>query len=63
LSDLYLTPARSRLFGALPELEWPKTFLVMRARAIVARIQAAARRALVAQKLETLLRTRLACEP
>jgi len=42
---LYLTPARSNLFRALPELEWPKRFSVRRARSIVKRIEPVKRRA------------------
>jgi len=48
---LYLTPARSRLFRALPELEWPKSFSVRRARSIVKRIEPARRRTLVSRGL------------
>jgi predicted transcriptional regulator of viral defense system len=52
---LYLTPARSKLFRALPELEWPVRFSARRARAIVRRIESAGRRTLVARRLEALL--------
>jgi predicted transcriptional regulator of viral defense system len=52
---LYFTPARSKLFQALPELEWPKTFRVSAARAMVRRIEPARRRTLAARKLEALL--------
>jgi predicted transcriptional regulator of viral defense system len=55
---LYLTPARSGLFRALPELEWPKGFSVRGARAIVGRIAPSRRRVLVARKLEDLLEGR-----
>ncbi len=55
---LYLTPARSGLFRALPELEWPARFRVSTARAIVKRIGPSRRRTLVARKLEALLETR-----
>jgi predicted transcriptional regulator of viral defense system len=55
---LYLTPARSRLFRALPELEWPKRFRVREARAIVNLIEPASRRTLVTRKLEELLDAR-----
>jgi predicted transcriptional regulator of viral defense system len=55
---LYLTPARSRLFRALPELDWPKTFRVSTARAMVQRIVPVRRRTLVARRLEALLDTR-----
>lgn len=55
---LYLEPARSRLFRALPELEWPKRFRAGVARDIVRRIEPARRRAFVAAKLDTLLSAR-----
>jgi predicted transcriptional regulator of viral defense system len=52
---LYLTPARSRLFRALPELEWPHRFSVRAARAIVKRIEPVRRRTLVARLLDALV--------
>jgi predicted transcriptional regulator of viral defense system len=52
---LYLTPARSQLFRALPELEWPARFSVRRARAIVRRVKPARQRTLVTRALEALL--------
>jgi len=55
---LYLTPARSGLFRALPEIEWPKAFRASVARSIVRRIEPASRQRTVARKLEELLRTR-----
>jgi predicted transcriptional regulator of viral defense system len=55
---LYLTPARSKLFRALPELEWPKRFSVSVARSVVKRIEPSRRRTLVARKLEELLEQR-----
>lgn len=55
---LYLTPARSRLFRALPELDWPKAFRPSVARSIVRRIEPAVRRNAVASKLDALLATR-----
>jgi predicted transcriptional regulator of viral defense system len=55
---LYLTPARSRLFRALPELEWPKRFSVRTARSIVKRIEPARRRTLVFRGLDRLLEKR-----
>ena len=55
---LYLTPARSKLFRALPELEWPKRFRASAARAMVQRIAPVRRRTLVARRLEALLETR-----
>ena len=52
---LYLTPARSNLFRALPELEWPKRFSVRRARSIVKLIEPVRRRTLVSRVLDGLL--------
>ena len=53
---LYLSPAKTRLFAALPELELPRTFSARRARAMVVRIRSPRRRALVRALLEALLR-------
>ena len=55
---LYLTPARSNLFRALPELEWPKRFSVRLARSIVKRIGPVRRRTLVSHALDRLLEER-----
>lgn len=55
---LYLTPARSRLFRALPELEWPKEFRVSVARAIVRRIEPTRRRTMVARAFDALVAAR-----
>ena len=55
---LYLAPARSRLFRALPELDWPRTFNPRLARAIVGRIAPARRRTRVSRALEQLLESR-----
>jgi predicted transcriptional regulator of viral defense system len=52
---LYLAPARSKLFRALPELEWPARFSKTRARAIVRRIESVRRRTLVSRRLEAIL--------
>lgn len=54
---LYLSPARSKLFRALPELEIPARFSARRARAIVARIGSASRRAMASRALERIVRT------
>jgi predicted transcriptional regulator of viral defense system len=53
---LYLAPAKSRLFRALPELELPARFSPRRARAVVARIGSAKRRAMVSRALEGIVR-------
>jgi len=55
---LYLAPARSRLFRALPELEWTKGFKVRLARSIVKRVNPLRRQTIVARKLEELLQTK-----
>ncbi len=55
---LYLTPARSNLFRALPELEWPKRFSVRAAHSIVKRIEPVRRRTLVSRALDRLLEER-----
>lgn len=55
---LYLAPARSKLFRALPELEWPRRFRAGVARDIVRRVEPARRRAFVAAKLDALLSAR-----
>jgi predicted transcriptional regulator of viral defense system len=56
LDVLYLSPAKTRLFASLPELELPRRFSVRRARALLARIRSPRRRALVGSRLEALLR-------
>lgn len=53
---LYLRPARSGLFRALPELELPPRFSARAARAILRRIPFERRRALVSAALERVLR-------
>lgn len=55
LDVLYLRPARSRRFRALPELDLPKAFSRKRARALAARIESPSRRTFVQQELERLL--------
>ena len=55
---LYLGPARSKLFRALPELEWPRAFRTRLARSIVRRIEPARRRTTVSRALEQLLEAR-----
>jgi predicted transcriptional regulator of viral defense system len=58
LDFLYLSPARSKLFRALPELEWPRGFRVRLARSIVKRVKPLRRQRIVARKLEELLARR-----
>ena len=55
LDALYLAPARSRLFVALPEVEIPRAFNRTEARRWVKRIPPGPRRGLVQQRLEALL--------
>ncbi len=52
---LYLSPTRSRLFAALPELELPRRFSASAARAWVRRIPAGRLRTVAGRKLEELL--------
>jgi hypothetical protein len=52
LDFLYLRPARSGMFRALPELEVPRTFDTKRARSMLRRIRSAERRALVERLFE-----------
>jgi predicted transcriptional regulator of viral defense system len=55
---LYLAPARSKLFRALPEIELPRKFSGRRARSIVKRVTPPRRQKIVARKLEELLKAR-----
>lgn len=55
---LYLSPARTRLFRALPELEFPGGFKVNEAREIIRRIRPVRRRNHVSRLFEELLRSR-----
>jgi predicted transcriptional regulator of viral defense system len=52
LDVFYLTPARSRLFSALPEVEKPRAFNVAEARRIISRIHFPSRRAMVAKRFK-----------
>jgi predicted transcriptional regulator of viral defense system len=52
---LYLGPARSRLFRALPEIELPRGFNKTKARAYLKLIQSASRRRWVSEKLAEIL--------
>lgn len=55
---LYLAPARSKLFRALPELQLPARFSARRARVFVARIASAGRRAMVSRALDRIVSPR-----
>ena len=55
---LYLSPARTRLFRALPELELPGRFKVKEARKIIRRIRAVRRRNHVSRLFEQLFKSR-----
>jgi predicted transcriptional regulator of viral defense system len=55
LDSLYLAPARSRLFAALPEVEIPRRFDRAEARRWVGRIPEGPRRRLVERRLDVLL--------
>lgn len=52
---LYLAPARSKLFRALPELEFPARFSPRRACTIVARIGSVRRRTMVSRALDAII--------
>jgi predicted transcriptional regulator of viral defense system len=56
LDTLYLAPARSRLFAALPEVEIPRSFDRKEARRWLARISLGPRRSAVESRLAALLR-------
>jgi hypothetical protein len=56
LDVLYLAPARSRLFAALPEIELPRGFSAEEARRWLARIPEGPRRISVERRLVALLR-------
>jgi len=49
----YLSPARSKIFRTLPELEFPKGFSVTKAREAISQIHSESRRTTVEQKFET----------
>jgi predicted transcriptional regulator of viral defense system len=53
---LYLSPARTRLFRALPELELPRDFKVAEARRIISRISSVRRRNHVSRRFEEILK-------
>jgi predicted transcriptional regulator of viral defense system len=55
LDTLYLSPARSRLFAALPEIEFPPHFSVHRAYKMIRKIADPRRRSLVENRLERLI--------
>lgn len=52
---LYLSPAKSNLFRALPELELPKSFSAKKVRKIIGRIRSARRNKLVKRLFEELM--------
>ena len=57
LDVLYLSPAKTRLFFALPEIEWPYGFKIARARKMIRRIPYAKRRVLVDRLFSDYLKT------
>lgn len=58
LDTLYLSPARSRLFAHLPELELPGRFSRRETRRWLAKIPALYRRTMVARRLDEILASR-----
>ncbi len=55
LDFLYLSPARSRLFSGLPELEIPRSFSIRKARMMIGRIPAVRRRAMLEKKFDSIM--------
>ncbi|MFQ5792640.1 MAG: hypothetical protein ACE5JI_19385 [Acidobacteriota bacterium] len=53
---LYLAPAKSRLFAALPELELPPSFSMRKAREMIGAVSSRARRSLIEKRLRELER-------
>jgi hypothetical protein len=54
LDMLYLSSAKSHLFGTLPELEFPSTFSVPEARKMIERIPSKQHRTLVRERFDAL---------
>lgn len=55
LDFLYMSPAKSKLFRSLPELELPQKFSVRRMRQMIKRISSAWRRTLVEKRLQEII--------
>lgn len=55
LDFLYLSPAKSRLFGALPELELPQRFSVKAAQQLIRGVQSGKRRTLLERRFKELI--------
>ena len=55
LDFLYLSPSRSRLFTALPEIEFPPQFRIKTARTMIQKITDPRRRTLVRKRFDQLL--------
>ncbi|MHB1946516.1 MAG: type IV toxin-antitoxin system AbiEi family antitoxin domain-containing protein [Gammaproteobacteria bacterium] len=55
---LYLSPGKSRLFAALPEIEIPKSFKISKARKIINQISFVRTQSLVAKQLEQIISSR-----
>ncbi len=55
LDFLYMSPAKSKLFCSLPELELPRKFSVGRMRRMIKRIGSAGRRTLVEKQFQELM--------
>ena len=54
LDFLYLTPAKSRLFAALPELELAPSFSMRKAREMIGAVASRGRRSLIEERLRQL---------
>jgi len=60
---LYLTPARSQLFSALPEVDFPARFSRRRARSWLEKIESPRRASMAARLLERLMSSRMQPPP
>jgi hypothetical protein len=56
LDVLYLGPARSRLFAALPEVELPRSFSLEKARRWLGKVAAGPRRTTMERRLREVVR-------
>ena len=55
LDFFYLSPAKSKIFRSLPELEFPKKFSIRTARNIISRIQSIRRKKIVKRLFEEII--------
>jgi len=55
LDFLYLGPAKTRLFSALPELELPGRFSIMKCRRIIGRVKSQRRRTMLSRRFDEVM--------